>query len=100
MSEFEQQRKQQQQLIQQQQQQQQQQQNATLQQNQQAYTTEQTQDVQAIQQNIQANPYLQSQRDADAAAPDENREELLSRQMTVGHGKAPGIQKAHDEANG
>ena len=98
MSEMEQQRKLQQQVMQQVQQQQMQQ-NVNLQQNSQAYATQETMDQAAIQQNISANKYLQNQKDADAAAPDENREELLSQQMTIGHGKAEGIKQAIEKAS-
>ena len=52
----------------------------------------------AIEQTISANKYLQNQKDADAADPDPNREELLERQLTVGLGKKDGIQAAHDQA--
>ncbi|MCR5097592.1 MAG: hypothetical protein K6B14_01440 [Lachnospiraceae bacterium] len=99
MSEMEQQRRQLQQQMQMQQEQQQQfQQSRNLQQNQQQYSSQQTMDEMAIQQNISANAYLQSQRDADAAAPDDNHDELLARQMTVGLGKRQGMKNAHDEA--
>ncbi len=100
MGDFDQLRKQQQQQMEvMRQAEQQMQQNTSLQQNQQAYTTKESMDVQAVEETISANKYLQSQRDADAAEPDENREELLKNQMTIGLGKAKGIQKAHEDAN-
>ena len=97
MGDMQQLQRQQQQLIQQQQQQQQQQ-KSNLQQNQQQYSTQQTMDQAAIEQTISANKYLQNQKDADAADPHPNREELLERQLTVGLGKKDGIQAAHDQA--
>ncbi len=99
MSDMEQLRKQQQEMLQKAQEIQQQQQTTGFKQDfSQQQTQQTTQDIQAIQQNIAANPYLQSQRDADAAAPDDNQAELLARQMTVGLGKHQGIQKATNDA--
>ncbi len=102
MSDMEQLRKQQKQMLQKAQEVQQQQQTQGFKQDySQQQTQVQSQDVQAIQQNIAANPYLQSQRDADAAAPDPNQAKLLAKQMTAGLGKSQGIQKAiNDAANG
>lgn len=70
-------------------------------QQQQTQTQQQTEDMMAVQQTIQANAYLQNERDdADAAAPDEARDELLMRQATIGLGKRVGMNDAHDAAQG
>ncbi len=96
---FEQQKKLQEQQMQAlQQQQEQQSRQVNLQQNVNQYATQESLDVQMVENLVAANAYLQQQKDADAAAPDENREELLRRQMTIGLGKSTGIQKAHDQA--
>ena len=71
----------------------------TTTQQQQQTSMEQTEDMQAIQEVIAANKYLQNERDdADAAEPDPEREELLARQMTIGMGKARASKNATDAA--
>lgn len=102
MSEFfDQKQKQQQQFAQKQAAEIQQQSTATKTMTEQAYTTKETMDVAAIQQVVSANAYLQGQRDdAEPAAPDEAREELLAKQMTVGLGKSAGMKQARDAAAG
>ena len=66
---------------------------------QQQTTRQQSMDSLAVQKVVQANSYLQNERDdADAAEPDEAREELLKRQSTIGLGKRVGINGAHDAA--
>ena len=65
----------------------------------QTQTQQEMEDVLAVQQTVQANAYLQNERDdADPAEPDPAREELLIRQMTVGHGKRTGMDAAHNNA--